>query len=228
MAFVQKDLFQLIFFRIILPALTIQHRNIPVSSNYPTFPLHLWRMPFLIRFVQFHIVVCGSNWLLPGLSNNYLYYLVVVLVRWIYLLGETLPFLVLLSGICCDSSDLQLAVAFQQQEFEQHQQRNSQQPTVGCGSRLVTGPQVGFQLSIHFVHFNMVLDLCKSKPWIFLIEGMVWYWTTRLTLILPVTWADIQNHINIQKLMALCKYQGGTCPRSLPSQIQNYQRIGVL
>lgn len=41
MVFVQKDLFQLIFFRIILPVLTIQHRNIPVSSNYPTFPLHL-------------------------------------------------------------------------------------------------------------------------------------------------------------------------------------------
>ncbi|KAI3453639.1 hypothetical protein Pfo_010302 [Paulownia fortunei] len=49
------------------------------------------------------------------------------------------------------NSDLQLAIALQQQEFEQQQQqqqqqqqpqRNSQQPAVSGGSRLVTGPQV--------------------------------------------------------------------------------------
>ncbi|KAJ7944848.1 Protein FAM63A [Quillaja saponaria] len=40
------------------------------------------------------------------------------------------------------NSDLQLAIALQQQEFEQQPQRhNSQQPSVGGGSRLVTGPQ---------------------------------------------------------------------------------------
>ncbi|KAL2513428.1 Protein of unknown function (DUF544) [Abeliophyllum distichum] len=54
--------------------------------------------------------------------------------------------------------DLQLAIALQQQEFEQLQpqrslqqlqpqpqpQRNLQQPAISGGSRLITGPQVGF------------------------------------------------------------------------------------
>ncbi|XP_052209939.1 uncharacterized protein LOC127813172 [Diospyros lotus] len=41
------------------------------------------------------------------------------------------------------NSDLQLAIALQQQEFEQQPQRNVQQPTVSTSSsRLVTGPQV--------------------------------------------------------------------------------------
>ncbi|XP_059644683.1 uncharacterized protein LOC132286374 [Cornus florida] len=41
------------------------------------------------------------------------------------------------------NSDLQLAIALQQQEFEQQPQRSLQQPTVsGGGSRLITGPQV--------------------------------------------------------------------------------------
>lgn len=40
------------------------------------------------------------------------------------------------------NSDLQLAIALQQQEFEQQPQRSSQTPTVTSGSRLVTGPQV--------------------------------------------------------------------------------------
>lgn len=46
----------------------------------------------------------------------------------------------------CDSSDLQLAIALQQQEFEQQPQRSSsQQPNIGGGgSRLVIGPQVRF------------------------------------------------------------------------------------
>ncbi|KAG5524044.1 hypothetical protein RHGRI_030899 [Rhododendron griersonianum] len=39
-------------------------------------------------------------------------------------------------------SDLQLAIALQQQEFEQQPPRNVQQPTVTGSSRLVTGPQV--------------------------------------------------------------------------------------
>ncbi|XP_055821418.1 uncharacterized protein LOC129889958 isoform X2 [Solanum dulcamara] len=45
------------------------------------------------------------------------------------------------------NSDLQLAIALQQQEFEQQQQapqrnQNPQQPAVNGGSRLITGPQV--------------------------------------------------------------------------------------
>ncbi|KAI8530363.1 hypothetical protein RHMOL_Rhmol11G0052100 [Rhododendron molle] len=40
------------------------------------------------------------------------------------------------------NSDLQLAIALQQQEFEQQPPRNVQQPTVTGSSRLVTGPQV--------------------------------------------------------------------------------------
>ncbi|GFS33270.1 FAM63A-like protein [Actinidia rufa] len=40
------------------------------------------------------------------------------------------------------NSDLQLAIALQQQEFEQQQQHNLQQPTVTGSSRLITGPQV--------------------------------------------------------------------------------------
>ncbi|KAL7167391.1 hypothetical protein ACSBR2_037955 [Camellia fascicularis] len=40
------------------------------------------------------------------------------------------------------NSDLQLAMALQQQEFEQQPQRNVEQPTVSSSSRLVTGPQV--------------------------------------------------------------------------------------
>ncbi|KAF7127528.1 hypothetical protein RHSIM_Rhsim11G0008000 [Rhododendron simsii] len=40
------------------------------------------------------------------------------------------------------NSDLQLAIALQQQEFEQQPPRNVQQPTVTGNSRLVTGPQV--------------------------------------------------------------------------------------
>lgn len=45
------------------------------------------------------------------------------------------------------NSDLQLAIALQQQEFEQQQEapqrnQNPQQPAVNAGSRLVTGPQV--------------------------------------------------------------------------------------
>lgn len=58
------------------------------------------------------------------------------------------------------SSDLQLAIALQQQEFEEQEpqrnlqqeqqpQRNLQQPAVTGSSRLVTGPQVS---SIKFVH----------------------------------------------------------------------------
>lgn len=48
--------------------------------------------------------------------------------------------------ICCGSSDLQLAIALQQQEFDQQPQRqNSQQPSVS-NSRLVTGPQVKFHI----------------------------------------------------------------------------------
>ncbi|KAJ4832242.1 hypothetical protein Tsubulata_002005, partial [Turnera subulata] len=43
------------------------------------------------------------------------------------------------------NSDLQLAIALQQQEFDQQQpqsrQHNAQQPSVGGGSRLITGPQ---------------------------------------------------------------------------------------
>lgn len=43
----------------------------------------------------------------------------------------------------CDSSDLQLAIALQQQEFEQQPPRQIQQtPSVSGTSRLVTGPQV--------------------------------------------------------------------------------------
>ncbi|KAF5935495.1 hypothetical protein HYC85_026624 [Camellia sinensis] len=42
------------------------------------------------------------------------------------------------------NSDLQLAMALQQQEFEQQPQRNVEQPTVSSSSRLVTGPQVKF------------------------------------------------------------------------------------
>ncbi|XP_022866115.1 uncharacterized protein LOC111385926 [Olea europaea var. sylvestris] len=50
------------------------------------------------------------------------------------------------------SSDLQLAIALQQQEFEQqqpqrssqqqHPQRNPQQPAISGGSKLITGPPV--------------------------------------------------------------------------------------
>ncbi|KAE8728043.1 putative homeobox protein knotted-1 [Hibiscus syriacus] len=40
------------------------------------------------------------------------------------------------------TSDLQLAIALQQQEFEQPQRQNVQQPPVVGASRLVTGPQV--------------------------------------------------------------------------------------
>lgn len=41
------------------------------------------------------------------------------------------------------NSDLQLAIALQHQEFEQQPQRhNSQQPSNGSGSKLITGPQV--------------------------------------------------------------------------------------
>jgi hypothetical protein len=41
------------------------------------------------------------------------------------------------------SSDLQLAIALQQEEFEQQPQRhNSQQQSSIASSRLVTGPQV--------------------------------------------------------------------------------------
>lgn len=44
---------------------------------------------------------------------------------------------------CCGSSDLQLAIALQQQEFEQQPQRpNLPQPSSSGSSRLVTGPQV--------------------------------------------------------------------------------------
>lgn len=46
---------------------------------------------------------------------------------------------------CRCSSDLQLAIALQQQEFEQQPQRqNVQQPSSGGSSRLVVGPQVEF------------------------------------------------------------------------------------
>ncbi|CAL0314276.1 unnamed protein product [Lupinus luteus] len=54
-----------------------------------------------------------------------------VWLKWSYLYWE-------------DSSDLQLAIALQQQEFEQQPppRHNSQQPSVSGSSRLVTGPQV--------------------------------------------------------------------------------------
>ncbi|KAJ8426691.1 hypothetical protein Cgig2_016841 [Carnegiea gigantea] len=46
------------------------------------------------------------------------------------------------SSAACNSSDLQLAIALQQQEFEQQPQRNPpQQPSSGSSSRLITGPQ---------------------------------------------------------------------------------------
>lgn len=40
------------------------------------------------------------------------------------------------------NSDLQLAIALQQQEFEEQQPQQSVQPTVASGSGLITGPQV--------------------------------------------------------------------------------------
>ncbi|RAL54655.1 hypothetical protein DM860_001783 [Cuscuta australis] len=40
------------------------------------------------------------------------------------------------------NSDLQLAIALQQQEFEQQQAPQQQQPTINAGSGLITGPQV--------------------------------------------------------------------------------------
>lgn len=47
----------------------------------------------------------------------------------------------------CDSSDLQLAIALQQQEFEQQPPRHSsQKSSVSGSSRLVTGPQVSLAL----------------------------------------------------------------------------------
>lgn len=43
------------------------------------------------------------------------------------------------------SSDLQLAIALQQQEFEQQQPQRSVQPTVSSGSGLITAPQASLQ-----------------------------------------------------------------------------------
>lgn len=56
---------------------------------------------------------------------------------------------------CCCSSDLQLAIALQQQEFEQQPQRqNVQQPSpVSGNSKLVVGPQVKF----------LVLNICSYQ-----------------------------------------------------------------
>ncbi|KAM7531222.1 hypothetical protein LguiB_034632 [Lonicera macranthoides] len=47
------------------------------------------------------------------------------------------------------TSDLELAIALQQQEFEQQPRRNLEQPTVSGGSRLVTGPQVSRSSANH-------------------------------------------------------------------------------
>ena len=53
------------------------------------------------------------------------------------------------------SSDLQLAIALQQEEFEQQPQRhNSQQQSSIGSSRLVTGPQVELIFSIVLFFFN--------------------------------------------------------------------------
>ena len=52
-------------------------------------------------------------------------------------------------AVNCNSSDLQLAIALQQQEFEQQQpQRHAtqQQPSSNGSSRLITGPQVSWAL----------------------------------------------------------------------------------
>lgn len=59
------------------------------------------------------------------------------------------------------SSDLQLAIALQQEEFEQQPQRhNPQQSSIGT-SRLVTGPQVEFavfdQLVVHLILIYFIL-----------------------------------------------------------------------
>lgn len=43
------------------------------------------------------------------------------------------------------SSDLQLAIALQQQEFEEQQPQQSVQPTVASGSGLITGPQASLR-----------------------------------------------------------------------------------
>ena len=56
-------------------------------------------------------------------------------------------FIIMFPFLFLDSSDMQLAIALQQQEFEQQPQQsqgNVQQPTVSGSSRLVTGPQVRF------------------------------------------------------------------------------------
>ena len=56
-------------------------------------------------------------------------------------------FIIMFPFLFLDSSDMQLAIALQQQEFEQQpqqSQRNVQQATVSGSSRLVTGPQVRF------------------------------------------------------------------------------------
>lgn len=67
---------------------------------------------------------------------------------------------------CC-SSDLQLAIALQQQEFEQQPPRhNSQQPSVTGSSRLVTGPQVNIAL-LFYLHLICRLFISFSAPlWI--------------------------------------------------------------
>lgn len=79
------------------------------------------------------------------------------------LLAE-LQFVVKIFILCYGSSDLQLAIALQQQEFEQQPQRqNLQQPSgVGGSSRLITGPQVEFLVStkvvMTFMFFNRTVD----------------------------------------------------------------------
>lgn len=43
------------------------------------------------------------------------------------------------------SLDLQLAIALQQQEFEEQQPQRSVQPTVASGSGLITSPQASYK-----------------------------------------------------------------------------------
>lgn len=67
------------------------------------------------------------------------------------------------------SSDLQLAIALQQQEFEQQPQRqNVQQPPIVGASRLVTGPQVFYSL----FHLN-ILNNCHLSVWSLILGSYI-------------------------------------------------------
>lgn len=133
-----------------------------ISLVWETLDISFYLFHFILYFPWYYTVFCGFK---RNPIHEHLFVIIchlLCLSRFWFLIWSNLfgGYFDFFFSSFFGSSDLQLAIALQQQEFEEQEpqrnlqqeqqpQRNLQQPAVTGSSRLVTGPQVS---SIKFVH----------------------------------------------------------------------------